>query len=64
MRRIRKRRPATVNNFTWSVVKEFQRSKQFLIASKSGKKNREIGGDRCKQHGGSQSAVDLATQEV
>ncbi|CAH9097906.1 unnamed protein product, partial [Cuscuta europaea] len=40
------------------------RSEQFIRASKSGKKKRMTGGDRCKQYGGSRAAVDVATQEV
>ncbi|CAH9087570.1 unnamed protein product [Cuscuta europaea] len=64
MTRLRKTRHPTVNDFTWSVVEEFKKSIQFVKASKSGKKNRIAGGDRCKQYGGSQSAIDLATQEL
>ncbi|CAH9112980.1 unnamed protein product, partial [Cuscuta europaea] len=61
---IRKKRPVTVNDFTWAAVEEYKRSTQFQRASASGKRNRIVGGDKCKQYGGSRAAVDGAAQEL
>ncbi|CAH9108871.1 unnamed protein product, partial [Cuscuta epithymum] len=59
-----KKRPPTVNDFTWAVLEEYKRSKQYRRSSESGKKNRMIGGDRCKQYGGSRAATDMAAREL